>query len=130
MSEHVVKVIVRIPLKCFQGQTRTEVWNVVKDLLGGPASCSSFDEYDGEVEWFEYPHRRFIDNDGKWFLDYLMMRSEFAKFDSYAMPIGQFQAIIETECKRFLADPASANVVFVGWYTGVDEPFEFIESAN
>lgn len=126
MSDYVTKVIVRIPLEKYAGMNRTQLWEAVQPLLGGKGCCSHFDEYEGEVEYFEYPHHKFVEKD-IWYLDYLLTKSWTIDFDSYALPVNELIGVIAQQCNLFSVPAELANIVFVHWYNGVDEPFEYVK---
>jgi hypothetical protein len=119
-----------MPLQKFAGMTRTQLWEAVQPIMGGKGCCSDFDEWNGEVEYFEYPHHRFREKDGQWFLDYCLMRNQTGGFDSYALPLNELVGVIAQQCQLFGVPAELANVVFVNWYTGADEPFEYVETSN
>lgn len=128
MSYNATKIVLRIPITALDGANASKALEYLSTRINTKPET---DNYDGEVEWFDFPGSGYevIHNNDKWYLDFDCTHAERSEQRRFALPLSKLQDIAETQISRLrlvgTIEPEDINMIVVQWYTGVSEPFVF-----
>jgi hypothetical protein len=125
MSNVESKTCLRVRIKPWKGFTWTKAYAKVLPILGKP---NDIEEWDGEVEHFEYTGYAFHKIKDYWYVDSVIDSNREGEVN-FCETIGAIMDYSRELLDLFgLADtmePEDVRLVSVSWYNGVDEPVEY-----
>ncbi|MBG9549752.1 hypothetical protein [Cytobacillus firmus] len=129
MSCNEKKVVLRAEFPQLQGKNRTEVFPFYKEILGVP---SELDEYEGEVEYFEYEGKyqsAYDYNNKRWGIDWVLHHESdyktYIEMRTNGVSLGDFEKMASAMSQIFGVDKSKVRLISYTWYNGVDEPIKF-----
>lgn len=128
MSDYETKSGIRVEIKSLKGKSRSEAYVYFQSILG---DAEDVDEFDGEVEWFEYsgkfqPGQEYSygeTDDDRWFVD--MVASEGKEIDGEGdlyLSFEKLNSMVDELIEKFGIEREDVMVFSYTWYNGADEP--------
>jgi hypothetical protein len=129
MSCNESKIVLRSEIPRLKDKTYNEAFLYFKEILGEP---NEIDEYDGEVEYFQYEGKLqpIFDYDSKrWGIDLVLHHESdyktYIKMKSNGLTLDDFNSLANQISLQFSIDKYKIKLMSYTWYNGVDEPINF-----
>jgi hypothetical protein len=125
MSEEITKNVIRFRIPQLKGKSVQEAFDFFTNTIGEP---EEIDKYDGELEYFNYKEKYSVhEKNDEWYFDIVLSTSE--SYDNYfCMTFRDLLETTEEISEKFeILDIENINILCYTWYTGVDEPINFID---
>lgn len=123
------KIVLRAELPELKGKNRTEVFPIYKELLGEP---ETLDEFDGEIEYFQYAGKYQAVQDYKenrWGIDLVLHHESnyrtYIEMETNGLSLEEFERLATEMAEKFNVDKKKIRLMSYSWYNGVDEPIFF-----
>lgn len=129
MSCNETKIVLRAEIPRLKGKTMTEVYPFYLEILGEP---NDLDEYDGEIEYFEYDGKYQPAHDydsGRWGIDLVLHHKSdyktYIEMESNGLTLDEFHKLAHEMSLKFTIDKYKVRLISYTWYNGADEPIKF-----